>query len=174
MSSEPEQIPLPAAVQEIGGELVVHPGSAGKDVHLARWFVPVAIGLAMLFVLMRIDLPGLGAGELGFRVRLMLFLVLYLSLACTFFPLPTTPVVCWMATATLGLASLPNLARRIVTVILGGPLLVNVGLADDPMTRVWLIAGFGALGTTLANMNDYYLLTAILRSAGNNRSCWPA
>jgi len=158
-----ENRPPAPAIEAHDGVLLVHPDSAGKDVSLIRWFGPMVLWVAVLFVLMRVDLLGLGAGELGFRVRLIVFLLLYLSLACTFLPLPTTPVICWAATATLGLSVLPGTAQRIVTAIMGGPLLVNVGLAADPMTRVWLIAGFGALGTLIANVNDYYLLTAILR-----------
>jgi len=52
--------------------------------------------------------------------------VLYMSLACSFFPLPTAWIVLW------------------AVMVFGHPVIV---------------AALGALGTTIANMNDYYLLT---------------
>jgi membrane protein YqaA with SNARE-associated domain len=162
---EPQaQLDLPPAIEAIDGVLLVHPDSVGKNISLIRWFVPMAIGLAMLFVLMRTDLFGLGAGPLGFRVRLVMFLMLYLSLACTFIPLPTTPVICWAATATLafGEGRWGNLPGRILKAIMG-IWIDKTPLADEAMARVLLIAALGALATTVANLNEYHILTAILR-----------
>ncbi|KPJ49444.1 MAG: hypothetical protein AMJ38_03340 [Dehalococcoidia bacterium DG_22] len=51
--------------------------------------------------------------------------LLYMSLACTFFPLNTLWIVLWMAT----------------------------------QFPAWLVALVGAVGTALANLNDYYLLS---------------
>jgi len=50
---------------------------------------------------------------------------LYMSIACTFFPLNTLWIVLWMAT----------------------------------QFPAWLVAVVGAVGTSVANLNDYYLLS---------------
>jgi len=60
----------------------------------------------------------------------------YLSLACTFLPLPTAWIVIWAAAPTEG-----------------------GGLGLDP----WLVATIGAAGTAIANLHDYYLVTFLYR-----------
>lgn len=141
---------------------LVYPTSAGRAVSVSAWFVFFACYLAGLSLLLKADAFGLAV---DFRVRALAFLVLYLSIACTFIPLPTTPLVVWAAMQTLmldKLSELPGFIRRIVVALLG-EIPVNATLADDPTVRVLLIAVLGALATTMANLNDYYVLTAILR-----------
>ncbi len=60
----------------------------------------------------------------------------YLSVACTFCPLPTTWLIIWAAAPVDG----------------GG-----LGLSP------WIVATGGALATAIANMHDYYLLTYLYR-----------
>jgi membrane protein YqaA with SNARE-associated domain len=60
----------------------------------------------------------------------------YLSLACTFFPLPTAWIIIWAAAPVEG-----------------------HGLGLHPL----IVAGGGAAATAIANMHDYYLLTFLYR-----------
>ena len=60
----------------------------------------------------------------------------YTSLACTFLPLPTAWIIIWAAAPAAG-----------------------GGLGIPPL----IVATIGALGTAVANMNDYYLLTFLYR-----------
>lgn len=143
-------------------DALVHPESIGRAVRLRWWFVLFACWLAWLTLLLRADAFGL---SLGFSVRLLVFLTLYLSLACTFVPLPTTPLVVWAAMETLQLDKLSQLPRLVQNAVawLLGPVPPNATLAADPVARVMLIAVFGAAATMLANLNDYYIVTALLR-----------
>lgn len=90
------------------------------------WFWPFALGFALAM---------LGAAY-GVRARLvpeaiarLVFFTAYMSLACTFCPLPTAWIFLW------------------------------VGRDFNP----FLVATLGALGTCVANLNDYYLLSFLLR-----------
>jgi membrane protein YqaA with SNARE-associated domain len=143
-------------------ELLIHPESVGRAVHLRWWFLFFALWLAGLTLLLRADAFGL---SLDFSVRLVVFLTLYLSVACTFVPLPTTPLVAWAAMETLQLDKLSQLPRFVQNAVawLLGPVPANATLAADPVVRVLLIAVFGAAATMLANLNDYYIVTALLR-----------
>jgi len=63
---------------------------------------------------------------------------LYLSLCCTFLPLPTGWIVAALATR-------------------------QADLTGGLVSTVLLAAAAGAVGSTVANVNDYYLFTALLR-----------
>lgn len=171
MSSKSNNLP-PQFVAE-DGLLLVHPDSMGQRVRLRYWFAPFAAWLIVLFAMMHADPFSLAGSELGFRVRLMIFLTLYLSLACTFIPLPTTPLIVWAATESLGLESLEGngflerLFRPVIKWLIRiafGSSAMGVGLADNPWIRVCLISSVGAFATMLANLNDYHILTGILRA----------
>jgi membrane protein YqaA with SNARE-associated domain len=108
-----------------------------RDLHLARherlsltsWFVPFVLLMALVGGVYLLGGEGSTAAALA-----MLFG--YLSLACTFLPLPTAWIVIWAAApASKG------------------------GLGLDP----WIVASVGAAGTAVANMHDYYLLTFLYR-----------
>ncbi len=71
-------------------------------------------------------------------IKLLVFGV-YISLCCTFLPLPATAVVAALATREASVGS---------------------GLADT----VLIVASVGALASTIANLNDYHILTLIFRS----------
>ena len=62
----------------------------------------------------------------------------YLSLCCTFLPLPTGWAVAAVATR-------------------------QAAVADNLMITTLLVAASGAIGSTLANLNDYHLFTWLLR-----------
>ena len=79
-------------------------------------------------------------------VKLLAFAV-YLSVCCTFLPLPTGWIVAAVATREAAVAA--GASDNVVVVA--------------ALTTV-LVAGVGAVGSTIANLNDYHLLTLVLRS----------
>jgi len=115
-----------------------------------RWLLVYALYLAALLVptaiLLR-DLNGpwralfahpgefTAAGEQALKVLLF---AIYISLACTFLPLPTG----WLAAA---------LATR------------DVGLSQNVWMATALVASVGAAGSVVANLHDYHLFTWVLR-----------
>jgi membrane protein YqaA with SNARE-associated domain len=92
---------------------------------LRAWFLPFFAMLAVLAAVYFLS----GKGSTTAHVALLFG---YLSLACTFLPLPTAWLVMWMGAPAEG----------------GG-----CGL--HPL----LVATVGAMGTAVGNLNDYYLLT---------------
>ncbi len=136
----PPMPPLPPALEVDHGRLLVHPESIGRQVNLRLWFRVYVVYMAAL-TLLALTAAALRSGEPGdpaYSAWLLSCLVFYLSLACTFLPIPTTPVV--------ALAAIPYL-----------------GLADLTWVRALLIAGFGSVGTMMANLNEYHLWTFLLR-----------
>ncbi len=113
------------------------PGPAVLELHLARarplrlrdWFVPYGVALALV-----------GGAALAWRgdsrAAALAGYAAYMSLACTFCPLPTTPMVLWAAAPAAG-----------------------GGLGFHPL----LVATLGALATGVANLHDYYGVTALYR-----------
>lgn len=166
MSPDPAN-PAPLS-ESADGQLLVHPGSLGKRVRLARWFAFFAIYLAAMIVLMRVDVFGLGDTAAGFRLRMVMFLAIYMSLACTFVPLPVNAVIFWAAAGSLGLVAqsdsglVARILRAAVHGFVGDPH-GAANLADSRVVRVLLIAFVGALATMMSNVNEYYIVTAILR-----------
>ncbi len=100
-----------------------------ERISLRAWFLPFA---ALLALLAGVYLLG---GE-GSTAAALVMLLAYLSLACTFLPLPTTWLVILAAAPTEG-----------------------GGLGLNP----WVVATVGAAGTAIANMHDYYLVTFLYR-----------
>ena len=99
-----------------------------EPVRFRAWFYPFLALLAVLAAV-KILYPDSSAAILAAYFA-------YISICCTFCPLPTTPVVLWMAAP-----------------VAGG------GLGFDPL----LVAVVGAAGTAVANLHDYYLLTFLYR-----------
>jgi len=75
--------------------------------------------------------------EMSRAIKLLAFGI-YISLCCTFLPLPANWIVAAVATRTVA---------------------VGTGLWDT----VLLVGAVGALGSTLANLNDYHLFTWMMR-----------
>ncbi len=102
----------------------------GEKVNLRAWFYPflAALAIAVLLGSQQATVPG--------PVPQLALLLAYMSLACTFCPLPTTPVVLWAAAPP-----------------------ASYGLGLHPL----LLAGVCALGTAVANLHDYHLLTFLYR-----------
>jgi membrane protein YqaA with SNARE-associated domain len=126
-SSQPEPASRPAdagPAAEVELRLQRH-----EPLRLRDWFVPFAFLLAILACVYFVG--GKGSTTAG-----LVLLFGYLSLACTFLPLPTTWLILWAAAPVEG----------------GG-----LGLSP------WAVATVGALGTATGNMHDYYLLTFLYR-----------
>jgi len=100
-----------------------------EPIRFRAWFYPFILLLAVLAAI-RVTY-----GTTSQTAILAAFLG-YISIACTFFPLPTTPVVLALAV----------LLRE-----------------SGPLVSVFGVATLGAIGTAIANMHDYYLLTFLYR-----------
>jgi membrane protein YqaA with SNARE-associated domain len=113
--------------------------SAGDRKNLRVWFV---VYLAWLLLLAGISRSAIGRAEAGSDGHLGLWLlalgVFYLSLCCLFFPLPTAWMVFLLASN-------------------------DVGLVDSVPVRVLVVASTCALATAMANLNEYHILTFLLR-----------
>ena len=127
------------------------PAGRDDDVSVAGWFAFFGLFLAATAGPLTVLLAGRPwawtwrAAEIAHQlagmataVKLLAFLV-YVSLCCTFLPLPTGPMVA--AVATEGAA-----------------------VAGGPWATAMVVGAVGALGSTIANLNDYHLFTWMLRS----------
>lgn len=88
----------------------------------------------------------------------LLVMVMYLSLCCTFIPLPTGWMVASMATRQASIMEqlAPHLAAFLPAALLENSAFLSIGTA--------LLMGLaGALGSMLANLNDYHIITLMLR-----------
>ncbi len=122
----------------------------GDNVSVLRWFTAFALiwlaGLGLLIALLMREQIGWPDSWKGFldsiaqtpaAVKLLVF-GLYISLCCTFLPMPTGPVVALVSLQQSAVGS------NIVT------------------TTLW-VALVGAFASTLANLNDYHAFTLMLR-----------
>ncbi len=121
------------------------------NIRVARWFGLFAIYMAALCIPAAIMLADLGRPwqelfndpgmftENWQQVLKVLIFTAYLSLCCTFLPMPTGPLVAAVATHDVALA--PSLAGTVL-----------------------LVATAGGIGSMMANLNDYHLFTLALRS----------
>ncbi len=114
-------------------------GLASERINLRLWF---AVFVIWMVGLAAIALWALGRYEEGAawgqRVWLLAIYVFYLSLCCTFLPLPTTWIVMLLASDF-------------------------VGLAEGATTRVLIVASTGAFATCMANLSEYHVFTFVLR-----------
>ncbi len=76
----------------------------------------------------------------GPALKLLIFAI-YISLACTFFPIPTGWIVSILATR-------------------------QVGLSDSLIITTLLVASVGAFASMVANLHDFHLFTLVLRHKG--------
>jgi len=122
MAESPATEPPAADVQEL--RLLRH-----ERISLRAWFLPfggLLVALAAVYL-------SCGRGSTCAGAALLFG---YLSVACTFLPLPTAWIVIWAAAPADG-----------------------GGLGLNP----WLVASVGAVATAFANMHDYYLVTFLYR-----------
>jgi membrane protein YqaA with SNARE-associated domain len=100
-----------------------------ESISLRAWFLP-------FFALMAVLLAVWWFSGRGSTVAAMAFFFGYLSVACTFFPVPTSWIILWAAAPASG-----------------------GGLGLPPL----VVATVGAAATAIANMHDYYLVTFLYR-----------
>jgi membrane protein YqaA with SNARE-associated domain len=125
--------------------------SSPDGVSVTRWFALYAIGLALGVGLLAAMLyqghwapPGswgdVGGAMLSMppQAKLLAFGV-YISLCCTFLPLPTGGVVAAVA-------------------------MKDAAVAEGIWATTLLVAGVGSAASTVANLNDYHLFTLMLRN----------
>lgn len=125
--------------------------AAADGVSLRRWFAFYALFLAAaacpLAVLLadsswtwtwRPEQIGRQLQAMSPAIKLLAFLV-YISLCCTFFPLPANPVVAALATH-------------------------EAAITGELWSTVLLVGAVGAAASTIANLNDYHIFTWMLRS----------
>lgn len=101
--------------------------TGSRRLNFRAWFYPFVVMLAAVVL---VSGPWL---RLADRIVYLVMLLGYMSLACTFCPLPTTPVI----------------------VLAASP----AALGFDPL----LLAIVCTVGTCIANMHDYYLVTFFYR-----------
>lgn len=89
----------------------------------------------------------------------LLGMAMYLSLCCTFIPLPTGWMVAAMATreAAVIYPFVPALLGVLPEGLVQSPVFLSAGTAV-------LVGLAGAVGSTAANLNDYHIITLLLRS----------
>jgi len=120
-------------------------------VSVARWFAAYAVLLVAAAVVLALSVDGPGRSWGAWRseflttlratgpvAKLAVFWV-YISLCCTFLPLPTGGIVAAVATR-------------------------QAAVGPDALTTTLLVAAVGASASTVANLNDYHLFTWILRN----------
>lgn len=101
------------------------------------WMIALTVGA--LWGLREID--G-GGSSFGWVAWVFCGYAFYMSLCCTFFPAPTTWVVMLAASDLI---------------------VAQMGLSASPVVRLVLVATVGALGTCMANLNEYHLFVYLLR-----------
>jgi membrane protein YqaA with SNARE-associated domain len=120
----------------------------GDRVSVLRWilFYMGYLAAAMLVLLLMVDPASVAASsgvveamdKMSPAAKLLAFAI-YISLCCTFLPLPTGAVVAAVATR-------------------------QAGISDSLVVTTLLVATVGAVASTIANLHDYHLLTWMLRS----------
>jgi len=129
--------------------ILLHQGHQYQDgASLRAWFAAYILYMVLLTAVASGSLyhPEWFAGRWWEQAWLLTIYLFYLSLCCTFFPAPTAWIV----------------------LLMGSPLapldISNTGNAFlDSAVRVVVVAGVGALGTAMANLNEYHIITYLLR-----------
>ena len=125
------------------GAVLLGPSRREDGLNLRLAFGAFVVWLSVLAVVGRLGLAWYDAGSpIGLMTWVAALYVFYLSLCCTFFPAPTAWIVMLMASDYLAQA---------------------IGLGVSPVVRLIVVATLGAIGTATANLNEYHLLTFVLR-----------
>ena len=139
-------------------DILCHKGHVHTDgVNIRGWFgffVTLLVGLVVVILVgVAMDDAGRDSAE---RLWLMGLYFFYMCLCCSFFPAPTAWIVLLMASPRFGLV--------------GGEVSAAGSLGEEGSARaltavvtIAIVAAVGALGTALANLNEYHIFTFLLR-----------
>jgi len=130
-------------------KILLHTGDKNDDgYNLRRWFVFFIVYMAALAAVALISLAGVGteASQFPKHTWLLALYLFYMSLCCTFFPAPTAWLVLLMASPMIGLDYFSTANAYLNTI-----------------ATIMVVAAVGALGTAVANLNEYYVFTFALR-----------
>ncbi|MCD4699263.1 MAG: VTT domain-containing protein [Phycisphaerae bacterium] len=129
------------------------PSDDGDGLSVKHWLAAYVAWLMALVVSATVMLGRLGVSWRQFLedprattaaaepiLKLLIFAI-YISLACTFFPLPTGWLVSILATR-------------------------QAGLSDSLIITTLLVASVGAFASMVANLHDFHLFTLVLRHKG--------
>ena len=142
LSTQPTDAPAEA--------LTADPLAAGDGISVGAWFGAYAVALGVAIAALAIMLHGHGwtwtwsPARIGEQMQVMdagaklLIFGVYVSLCCTFLPMPTNAIVAAVATQ-------------------------EAAVTGELWTTVLAVALVGATASTIANLNDYHLFTLALR-----------
>ncbi len=138
---------------------IFHNRQAGEDgINLRGWFIIYLIYMIIL-TLAALGLIALAAktdapwAQKAWLLPLYLF---YLSLCCTFFPAPTAWIVLMMASPMIGLISSDAISAA-------AGMRESAAQITAAILTVLVVAVTGAVGTMVANLNEYHIFTFLLR-----------
>ena len=140
-------------------QFLLHAGHHADDkMALRRWFLFFVIFLAALALTATQSLHNydLHPSGLSWRIWLTALYLFYMALCCTFFPAPTAWLVMLLASPAIRFVP-PDAPVRLFPA--ASPHANTLAAA----ATITLIALLGALGTAIANLNEYYLITFLLR-----------
>ena len=141
------------SLKGLWGVLASRPRADDEQINLRAWF-GLFVGYMVLLAGMAyvgLYLVRQGRAEWGIVIWVIAGMMFYLSLCCTFCPLPTT----WLI---LALGSGQALAQ-----LLGAEGASSVDSVLGGYTKVAVVAVLGGLATTMANLNEYHIFTFLLR-----------
>ena len=140
MEESSTKIPEPPADESDG--LSVKHWLAAYIAYLLAMVIPATVMLSRMGVSWREFFadPRGATSAAGPALKLLIFAI-YISLACTFFPIPTGWIVSILATR-------------------------QVGLSDSLIITTLLVASVGAFASMVANLHDFHLFTLVLRHKG--------
>jgi len=96
------------------------------------------------------------------KIWLLSLYLFYMSLCCTFFPAPTAWLVLLMASPVAGLIDAQVLMSYI-------SVSQQQGYWIAGLLTVLVVASIGAIGTGMANLNEYHIFTFLLRCGRANK-----
>ncbi len=115
-----------------------------NEINLWPWFISFLSWMTILTVaaLWGLHLADTSGSVIGWAVWLLSVTAFYLSLCCAFFPFPTTWIIL--------LAASDMVAEQL-------------GIVNHEMARMVVVASVCSLATALANLNEYHIITCLLR-----------
>jgi hypothetical protein len=140
-------------------DILLHTGHNFEDgINLRHWFGFYVIYLIILAVVALVSLRWFEPEyhHLVQHIWLLALYLFYMSLCCTFFPAPTAWLVLLMASPVVALMP-PEVLEQYFN------LSATQASWLAALVTIVIVATAGALGTALANLNEYHIFTFLLR-----------